>query len=49
MQCKSAMCRKHVNELSTLYNEILSMCIKASECIPATCSNLNSDSAGGRN
>ena len=40
--------KKHVNELSILYNDILSMCIKASECVPATCPKLNSDSAGGR-
>ena len=48
LQCKNAMCKKQVNELSRLYNEILSMCIKASECIPATCPKLNSGSAGGR-
>ena len=48
LQCKNAMCKKHVNELSRLYNEILSMCIKASECITAPCPKLNSDSSGGR-
>ena len=42
------MYKKHVNELSRLYNEILSMCIQASECIPATSPKLNSNSAGGR-
>ena len=40
--------KKHVNELSKLYNNILSMCIEASECVPVTCPKLNSDSAGGR-
>ena len=41
--------KKHANELSRLYNEILNMCIKASEYIPATCPRLKSDSTGGRN
>ena len=40
--------KKHVNELSRLYNDILSVCIEACECIPATCPKLSSDSAGGR-
>ena len=40
-QCKNTICIKHVNELSKLYKNILSMCIEASECIPATCPKLN--------
>ena len=48
LRCNNTICKKHVIELSRLYNNILSMCIEASECIPATCPKLNSDSAGGR-
>ena len=48
LQCSNVMYNKRVNELSRLDNHILSMCIEASEHIPATCPKLNSDSVGGR-
>lgn len=39
--------QKHIIELSKLYTDTVSMCTEASECIPAICPKLNSDSAGG--
>ena len=41
--CKNVMYKIHDNELSRVYNDILNMCIKSSECIPTTCpkNNLN--------
>ena len=35
--CKNAMCKKHDNELSRVYNYILNMCIESSEYIHTTC------------
>ena len=46
--CKNVMCKKHDNELSRVYNDILNMCIESSECIPTTCPKNNLNSSGGR-
>ena len=46
--CKNVMCKKHDNELSRVYNDILNMCVESSECIPATCPKNNLNSGGGR-
>ena len=45
---KNVMCKKHDNELSRVYNNILNMCIELSECIPTTCPKNNLNSGGGR-
>ena len=45
---KNVMCKKHDNELSRVYNDILNMCIESSECIPTTCHKNNLNSGGGR-
>ena len=40
--------KKHDNELSRVYNDILNVCIELSECIPTTCPKNNLNSGGGR-
>ena len=45
---KNVMYKIHDNELSRVYNDILNMCIKSSECIPTTCPKNNLNSGGGR-
>ena len=48
LQCKNYMCRNMLMNYLDYIMRLLSMRIKAFECIPATSPKLNSDSAGGR-
>ena len=46
--CKNLICKKHDNELSRIYKDILNMCIESSECVPTTYPKNNLNSGGGR-